>query len=97
MLDNIEILKFLASFSIIVIFIYSIYYFLLKSGFNLTSKGTKNIKIIESVHLSRNKLLYLIKVKETLFLLSLDEKGIKKIKEWQDEAKMSQGTIDEKS
>ena len=82
MLETAEILKFLATFSIITIFIYSIYYYINKSGFKLTAKGGKNIEILEARYFSKNRGLILAKVQDTIFFLSMDEKGIKKLKEW---------------
>lgn len=85
MLETQEILKFLASFSIIIIFIYSIYYFFSKLNFPKT-KG-KSIQIIETHFFSRNRGFVLVRVKNSLFFLSIDEKGISKIKEWREEEK----------
>ncbi|WP_200763820.1 flagellar biosynthetic protein FliO [Nitrosophilus alvini] len=84
MLEYGEILKLLASFSIIVIFIYSIYYYINRSGFGVFGKvgSGKAIKIEEIKHLSKNRSLILVKVKDTVFFLSSDDSGIKKIKEW---------------
>ena len=83
MLDNIEIVKFLASFSIITIFIYAVYYYVNKNSFRLTSKKEKDIKILDSHFFSKNRALFFIEVKERFFLLSMDEKGFSKLKEWE--------------
>lgn len=84
MLESGEIIKFLASFSIIVIFIYSVYYYISKSGFKLSPKSGKNIKILESFYFDKNRSFHLVKVKDTLFFVAFDEKGISKLKEWKE-------------
>ncbi|WP_187646988.1 flagellar biosynthetic protein FliO [Nitrosophilus labii] len=84
MLETQETLKFLATFSIIVIFIYVIYYYINKYGLKISSNRDKNIKIIESHYFSRNKGLVLVKIKKSFFFLSIDENGIKKLKEWEE-------------
>ncbi len=83
MLENSEIIKFLASFSIIIVLIYSFYYYIKKSGFKFVPKAGKNIKVLESIYLSKNSSLQIVEVGDFIFLLSVDEKGISKIKEWQ--------------
>jgi len=84
LLESGEIVKFLASFSIIIVFIYSIYYYINRAGFKLTAKNGKNIKILETHYFSKNRGFILVKVKNSLFFLSLDENGIKKLKEWEE-------------
>ena len=83
--NSLEIAKFLASFSIIFIFLYAIYYFIKKFGWKPSFKSGKNIEIIDTLFLSKNRYLHLVRVRNFIFLLGIDEHGIKKIKEWQED------------
>ncbi len=85
MLEYSDIVKLIASLSIVVIFIYAIYYLLNKfaGGSIVQKKGA--IKIEELRYIAKGKGLCLVKVKDELFLLSFDESGIKKLKEWNEE------------
>lgn len=83
MLDNVELLKFLASFAIITIFIYSIYYYINRYGIRVANKKEKNINVLETHYFSKNKALLLIEVKDKILLLSMDDKGFSKLKEWE--------------
>ncbi|BCD68379.1 flagellar biosynthetic protein FliO [Nitratiruptor sp. YY09-18] len=83
MLDNYEIIKFLASFTLLVIILYAIYYYV--SNFQPKFKsGGKEIEVLETKVLGKNRFLYLIKVKDTTMLIAHDEQGMKLIKEWKD-------------
>ena len=101
MLESSEILKFLASFTIIIVFIYSLYYYISKTGFKFSPKGGKNIKILETLFFSKNRSLQIIEVNDKIFLLANDEKGIHKIKEWDkkefNEIKKQKADKDEKN
>ncbi len=79
-----ELLKMTASFMIVLVIIYAVYYLL--NRFNaaayLNKKG--KIEIEEMRYLSKGKGLYLIKVRQEHMLLAFDEKGITVLKEWKD-------------
>lgn len=76
-------------FFLIVAFLLAIYFFLSKFSFPIKMNGKGEILIKEVKYLGKNKLFLLLKVKDTEFLLSLDEKGVTKIKEWKDEKNSS--------
>ena len=46
--------------------------------------GGKEIQIIESRMLGKNRFIFLAKIKQSIFLLSSDESGIKILKEWKE-------------
>ncbi len=82
--DYAYLVKFLASLTIVIVALYTVYYAL--SRYGLTAKGSKgNIELLEVRPLSRGKSLFLVKVKNSVILLAVDDKSIKKIKEWEDE------------
>jgi len=81
LLETQEIVKFLASFSIIVIILYSLYYFLAKSGFSISSKG-KRIEIVDTKSVGRNRGFLIVKVDDREYFFTVDEKGMKKIDQW---------------
>lgn len=85
MLNSAELLKFLASFSIIIIFIYAVYYYVNRYGVKFAHKKEKDIKVLDSHFFSKNRALLLVEVKDKLLLLSMDEKGFSKLKEWKKE------------
>ncbi|SNR76562.1 hypothetical protein [Desulfurobacterium atlanticum] len=72
-------------FFLIVAFLLVIYFLLSKFSFPIKMNGKGEIVIKEVKYLGKNRLLVLLNVKDTEFLLSFDEKGVTKIKEWKDE------------
>ncbi len=82
--DNIELVKFIASFSILVILLYGLYYYLQRLQNRLNLQG-KELKILETKSLGKNRYIFLVEAKGSKFLLSSDESGIKVLKEWGDE------------
>lgn len=81
MLDGIYLLKFLASFTILLVFLYAVYYYLKNYHPQLKAEG-KNIKVIESKMVGKNRFFYLVEVNDTQMLLVSDERGVHLIKEW---------------
>lgn len=81
-----ELLKLAASFVVVVVIIYAVYYLL--NRFNAAAYLNKKGKIqIEEMHfLSKGKGLCLVKIRDDKLLLALDEKGITVLKEWKDAA-----------
>ncbi len=79
-----------------IFFIYAIYYYLSKFNLKITTSGARNIKILESHFFAKNRGLILIKVKKSYFFLSFDEKGIKKIKEWNESDWVEDGDLSDK-
>ena len=77
-----EIVKFIASFTIIVIILYAIYYYLENIMTKLSPKG-KHIHVIESKMIGKNRFLLLVEVKDKILLLSSDEKGLGILQEWE--------------
>lgn len=86
MLDNWEIVKFLASFAIMVIILYALYYYAHNFTPKIASPKKKYIQIVESKIIGKNRFLMLVKVKDTILLLSLDEGGIKVLQKWEKES-----------
>ncbi|NPA03893.1 MAG: flagellar biosynthetic protein FliO [Epsilonproteobacteria bacterium] len=82
MLSSAEIIKLVAVFVIIVVALYTFYYYLTKVGIKL---GGRWIKILESRAIGKDRYLILTYVEDTLFLLASDENGIKVLKEWEKE------------
>ena len=82
MLEGSEVAKFFASFIILIVFIYALYYYISKIGLKFTAKNGKNIKILETLFFSKNRSLQLIEINDKILLLANDEKGIHKLKEW---------------
>ena len=76
-----ELVKFIASFSILVILLYALYYYLQKMQNRFNLQG-KDLKILETKTIGKNRYLLLVEAKDSLLLLSSDESGIKVIKEW---------------
>ena len=81
MLDSVYLVKFLASFIVLLVFLYAIYYYIKNYHPQLKSEG-KNIKIIESKIVGKNRVFYLVEVNGTQMLLVADEQGMHLIKEW---------------
>ncbi len=79
--DNLELIKFIASFAILVIFLYALYYYLQRVQHKFNIQG-KDLKILETKPLGKNRFIFLVEAKDTLLLLSSDENGIKVLKEW---------------
>jgi len=79
-----QLLKLTASFVVVLVIIYAVYYAL--NRFNpvtyLNKKG--KIRIEEMQFLSKGKGLCLVKIEDESLLLALDEKGITVLKEWKD-------------
>ncbi len=83
------LLKFIASLVLITVLLYSLYYYVSRyTSFQIKS-GKKMINILDIKYLSKNKGLVLVKIKDRTILLSFDEKGLRKIKEWKDEETVS--------
>ncbi len=89
--ESYAIAKLLASFVIVVIFIYTIYYYLNNYQTKWTKKGQK-IEIVETKMIGKGRYLFLARIKDTEMLLSSDESGIKILKEWKSEAKESRSS-----
>ena len=85
MLDSVYLIKFIVSFAIVIVLIYAVYYFVNRYGLKLNTGSQGNINVKEIRFLQKNKSLCIVEVKDTTFLLALDESGIKKIKEWKKE------------
>ena len=83
MLDSIEIIKFFASFVLLFIILYAVYYYIQNFGTKVGGNG-KEIEIIESKMVGKNRFLFLAKIKGKIFLLASDEHGIKVLKEWKE-------------
>ncbi len=81
--DSYEIVKFLASFALLFIGLYAIYYYVRNYGSRL-NLGGKDIQILETRMVGKNRYLILAKIKQSIFLLSSDESGIKILKEWKE-------------
>ncbi len=77
-----ELVKFIASFAIIVVILYVIYYYVQNFTTKLSPKG-KNIHIIESRMIGKNRFLLLVEVKDKTLLISSDETGTKVLQEWE--------------
>lgn len=77
-----ELLKLAASFVVVLVVIYAVYYLL--NRFNpvnyLNKKG--ELQIEEMQYVSKGKSLCLVRVGQVRLLLALDEKGISVLKEW---------------
>ena len=85
LLEYSYLLKFIASLVIVIILLYSVYYFVLRyTPFQLKS-GQNIIKVIDIKYISKGKGLILVKIKNSMILLGFDEKNLTKIKEWEDE------------
>ncbi len=84
MLDNMELMKLLSSFAILVVMLYGVYYYLNRLNKNFSIQG-KDIQILEKRIIGKNQSLCLAKIKDTVMLFSCDDKGIKLLKEWKDE------------
>jgi len=85
LLEYSYLLKFIASLIIVIILLYSVYYFVLRyTPFQLKS-GQNIIKVIDIKYISKGKGLILVKIKNSMILLGFDEKNLTKIKEWEDE------------
>lgn len=80
--DSLEIVKFIASFAIIVIILYAFYYYAHNFTTKLSPQG-KHIHIIESRIIGKNRFLLLIEVKDKILLLASDERGIELLYEWE--------------
>ncbi len=76
------IVKFFASFVILVVLMYGMYYYLNYIQKNFQAKG-KNIQILESTMVGKNRYIFLIDIKDSQLLISSDESGIKILKEWE--------------
>ena len=81
MLDSIYLIKFFATFSILIIIMYAIYYYLKNHHPQFRSENSQ-IEVIESKMIGKNRYLFLVSVKESEFLLLSDEKGTIVVKEW---------------
>lgn len=81
MQNSYEIVKFFASFTLIFIILYAIYYYIQKFGSKLPYSG-KEIEIIEMRMIGKNRFLLLVKVRQKIFFCASDEKGIRVLKEW---------------
>ncbi len=81
--DSYEIVKFLASFALLFTILYAVYYYVRNYGSKM-HLGGKEIQIIESRMLGKNRFIFLAKIKQSIFLLSSDESGIKILKEWKE-------------
>ncbi|SMC09297.1 flagellar biosynthetic protein FliO [Nitratiruptor tergarcus] len=84
MQDSYAIIKFLATFSLIIIFLYALYYYF-NNNFPKLSKQNREIKIKETKILGRNRYIYLVEIKDDIILLASDENGIRVLKEWKKE------------
>ena len=79
--ETLPLVKFIASFAIIVIGMYALYYYL--NRFNKIKAKGSEIQIKEMQPLGKNRFLVLADIKENTFLLAVDEQGIKVLKEFQ--------------
>ena len=84
--DNWEIVKFFASFAIVVIILYALYYYARNFTPQITSSKGKHIHIVESKVIGKNRFLMLVEVKDRVLLLSLDEGGVKVLQKWEKES-----------
>ena len=82
MLDSIDIAKFLASFVLLLIILYALYYYFHNFSSKLPMQG-KEIKIKEMRMLSKGRYLFLVEVKNKILLLASDENGMKILQEWE--------------
>ncbi len=76
--------KLVVVFIIIVVSLIAIYYSVGKYSFVKPGRSG-SIKIIEIKYISKNKGFVLIDVESSKILLSFDETGFKKLKEWSNE------------
>ncbi len=83
--DSVELVKFFASFAVILTILYALYYYVQNFTPKLTPKG-RYIHIVESRVIGKNRFLLLVEVKDKVFLLALDEGGTKVLKEWERES-----------
>ncbi len=84
MLDSYELAKFFASFALVVLFLYALYYYF---GNNMAkfSKQGREIVVKESRVVGKDRYILLVEVKGKTLLLASDEKGIRVLKEWKEE------------
>lgn len=82
MLSSVIIVKFFASFGILVVLMYGIYYYLNHIQKHFQAKG-KNIHILESTMIGKNRYIFLLDIKDSHLLIASDESGIKILKEWE--------------
>ncbi len=82
--DSFELVKFIASFAILIVMMYALYYYLNRLNKNF-SVGGKDIQILETKILGKNRSICLAKVKGIIMLLACDESGIKILKEWKED------------
>ncbi len=80
--ESYEYVRLFASFIVVVIVIYALYYYL--NNYTSIKKGGK-IKIVESKMIGKNRFLVLCQIKDKELLLGSDEKGITILKEWDKE------------
>ncbi|WP_456484798.1 hypothetical protein [Desulfurobacterium sp.] len=79
------LLKLIVVFLIIVVSLAVIYFSVGKISFPMKTGRSGSIKFIEIKYISRNRGFVLIEVKDSKILLSFDETGFKKLKEWSNE------------
>ncbi|WP_457567714.1 hypothetical protein [Desulfurobacterium sp.] len=79
------LIKLAVVFLIIVIFLGVLYFVFGRLSFPIKTGRSGLIKIKEVKFLSRNRGFVLIEVKGSKILLSFDEAGFRKLKEWDDE------------
>ena len=75
------IVKFVASFVILIVLMYGMYYYLNRIQKSFTTKG-KNIDIVESKMVGKNRFIFLMEINDSTLLVASDESGIKILKEW---------------
>lgn len=85
MFEYAELLKLLASFAVVVVIIYALYYVL--NRFNATAYLNKKgkIQIEEMRHITKGKGLCLVQVEGKRLLIAFDEKNLSVLKEWDED------------
>ena len=81
--ESYEYIKFLASFFIVIIFIYAIYYYIANFTSLKIQKGGE-IEIKERKILGKNRFLYIVKIKDKNYLISSDESGMRVLDRWKE-------------
>jgi flagellar biogenesis protein FliO len=81
--ETYEYLKFIASFFIVLVFIYAIYYYL-NNFTSLKKSGGKEIEVLETKMIGKNSFLILARIKDRIFLLANDGTGVKILHEWKE-------------
>jgi len=82
LLEAYDYAKVVASFLIVALFLYGIYYYLGQMGVAPRGRGGGRIRIVETRMVGKNRYLILAEVEGDRLLLASDENGVKILKEW---------------